>query len=317
MAHAAAPDTSSLARYQHEQLNRLRENLRQAMTTGDTDAVHDLRVASRRLHNGLEVMEARLGRKRVRRAQRSLKRVRKAFREVRDLDVLRASLGAAPESGSLEPNALAEVEAILTSRRERAMAVAKRAGNEPKLTKELASIENLICLLASDAEGEPALVEEQLTDMLRQRATALLQKDPFEETNNLHETRIRVKQMRYCVQLLTDCGALDAAELVEELTAMQGLLGHWSDQIVAARTFSRIAGRWRLLTGYTAISEKLLAHAAARAGASLQDRQKVLQRWPALTVVLKKSVPGLDGGEAAAEETAAGERSAESVEGGG
>jgi len=81
----------NLVRYQHEQLVRFGANLGKALSTEDVDAVHDLRVASRRLHDALDVMD--LGSVEGGGAvQASLKRIRKGFRRVRDLDVLRISL---------------------------------------------------------------------------------------------------------------------------------------------------------------------------------------------------------------------------------
>jgi CHAD domain-containing protein len=297
MTRAPASGIVSLARYQNEQLARFRSNLSQAIATGDVEAVHDLRVASRRLHDALELMGACLGRKRIRRTQRSLKRVRKAFRKVRDLDVLRVSLSDLFGAGAAEADALAALESVLQRRRERAAAEAKRVGQRQRLTREVASVEDLTAAFTRLGAHEPTLIEEALNDMLRQRAAALARKDPRNDGIGLHETRICVKRTRYCAQLLQEYGCTKANELLEGLARMQTLLGHWNDQIVAARIISRLASRRRMLSTQTAASEKLLECAARRTEAAMADRQTAVEQWPALVALVRQSVPDLDDAE--------------------
>ncbi|MGQ9649644.1 MAG: CHAD domain-containing protein [Phycisphaerae bacterium] len=286
-------NTIELARYQSEQLDRLRKHLQEAIATGDVEAVHDLRVASRRLHDALALADAIHGHKRVRAAQRLLKRIRKAYRRVRDLDVLRVSLSDPTSATTLDTDSLAAIEAVFARRRRRALAAAARAGRRSRVTKGLAAIEKLIASTARFTQRKPELVEERLRDILRQRATDLLAADPMEENTDLHETRIRVKQLRYCVQLLEECGFLQAPDLMTGLTQMQTLLGQWSDRIVFAATLSRLAARRRVLTRQTAVSAAILKHTAIQVQASIEDRDRVLDRWPSLIVLVRRAVPGL------------------------
>lgn len=293
MAELPAPDIVNLIRYGNEQRKRFSANLGQAVATGDTEAVHDLRVASRRLQDALELMGAWLGRKRVARVQRSLRRVRKAFRKVRDLDVLRLSLSEPAGLGMADANAREEMEAVLTRRRERAAAEAKRVGQRTKVARRVKSIEALSEAFSRSGGREPARLEEQLRAMLRRRAAALLRSDPQTQTTNLHEVRMHVKHLRYCAQLLEECRCLNAGDLMAALAQTQTLLGHCCDQIVAARTLSRLAGRWSVVSTQTALSAKLLEYATVRAQAAVEDRRKVLEQWPAFTELVKVSVPGL------------------------
>ena len=314
MTKLSPPDIAKLSCYQTEQLKRFRAKLSQAIATGDTEAVHDLRVASRRLHDALEVMGAYVGRKRVCQVQRSLKRIRRAFREVRDLDVLRISLCDAWGSGEAAANVQAEVEAVLARRRERASAAANRVGRRPKLVERVESVPGLCQAFARFARRNPAPLEEELKNMLRRRAAALLQEDPREEDTDLHAVRIRVKQMRYCAQLLEECGCLPAGMLTESLVQMQDVLGHWNDQIVATRILSRLAGRWRMISAKTAVSVRLLEYATLRAQAALDDRRKVGEQWPALADVVRASVSD-EADDKSASVAAAGILAAERAEG--
>lgn len=299
---AAPLNTAALARYQGDQLDRLRKHLQQAMATGDIEAVHDLRVASRRLHDALALTEAIRGHKRVSTARQLLKRIRKAYRRVRDLDVLRMSLSDPASAAVLDADSLAAIEVVFASRRQRALAAAKRIARRSKVAKGLAAIEKLIASMARFAQRKPAVVEERLRDMLRQRAIALLAADPMEEKADLHKTRIRVKQLRYSVQLLEECGCLQAPDLMAELTQMQTLLGQWSDRIVLVASLSRFAGRRRVLTSQTGISAVLFRHTAAQAQTLIEDRKQVLDRWPGLTALVRSAIPCLVNAETASAE---------------
>lgn len=287
-------DMVRLIRYQQGQLERLRKNLERAIATGDIEAVHDLRVASRRLHEALGLMNAvpRLKPKQIGSAQRLLKSIRKAYRRVRDLDVLRLSLSDPAATETLDGDTLTWVESVLARRRERAVAAATRMGRRSRVTKGLMALKKQIKSCATIMEGKRPEVEERFTSILRQRATDLLAADPREEATDLHQTRIRIKRMRYCVQLLEECSGLDETGLMTELTGMQGLLGHWNDRIVAARTLGRLAGRRRLLAAQTTISAKLFEYAGLQAQAALDERKQGLERWSPLTALIQSALPG-------------------------
>src|SRR5262245_5105133 len=78
----------NLAGYMLKLAHKFKLNLRQALDTGDVDAVHDLRVASRRMSEPLLVLEENLPAGQIRAIRKSLRRFRQEFRKIRDLDVL-------------------------------------------------------------------------------------------------------------------------------------------------------------------------------------------------------------------------------------
>jgi CHAD domain-containing protein len=88
-----------------KQLQRLREALEQVSATGEPEAIHHARVACRRLNELLDLMAVWLDGETIRRVRRSLKRVRRVFQQVRDVDVLLTSLSQAEED---RRNVLAE-----------------------------------------------------------------------------------------------------------------------------------------------------------------------------------------------------------------
>src|SRR5262249_14447238 len=123
----AAQDASfseKLISHAFDRLDRLRDQLDAALASGEVDAVHGTRVASRRLNEALLVMSPWLNRAELRMARRGLRKLRNAFRKVRDLDVLQMSLAQPPPG--LDPGSLAQLEGFLTRRREKALAKSVR-----------------------------------------------------------------------------------------------------------------------------------------------------------------------------------------------
>src|SRR5438132_541848 len=102
MASFAKPIAANLLEYTEKQLKRLTSKSEKLCESGEVDAVHDLRVASRRLVAPLRIMADYIGDKRVREIIRDLRKLRGAFRDTRDLDVVQSSL-VRPGSSSLDP----------------------------------------------------------------------------------------------------------------------------------------------------------------------------------------------------------------------
>ncbi len=287
-------DIPNLVRYQRDQLTRFRSSLERAIAADDVEAVHDLRVASRRLHDGLDAMAPWAGHKRVRQCQRALRKVRRSFRRIRDIDVLRGSLREAPPSDPPDAETRAYVDGILARRRAEAMARAQRVGQRAALARAIEMMGDITSGFSRSAAKEPMVLAQQMVQSFRQRAVAVLAQDPQDESTDLHGVRIRVKRARYCAQLLDEAACLDLADLLNDLTEMQRLLGHWNDQIVAARILSRLAGRWRNLTAQTRRAETLFECAAARARLAQEDRRRVVERWPAFAAAVRGAVPAAE-----------------------
>lgn len=280
--HPAKVDPQALVRYQRDQLKRFRSALERAASDGDVESIHDLRVASRRLHDVLAVIGCWVGRKRIAKADRALRRIRKAFRRCRDLDVLLAML--TPSEGAADANdALGRVELVLTAHRAKALGKAKAVAARARLFKDVGAIDDLGKAFEDAVAEEPELLAVRLSDMLRRRFEDLLGEDPQAEGADLHDARLRVKRMRYCLQLAGEAGcAADSANLMDELTRMQVLLGHWNDEVMAARTIGRLATRWRALSRRTVAARQLLAWAGTAADGASSDRVQAHSRWPVL-----------------------------------
>jgi CHAD domain-containing protein len=276
-----------LLRYKKEQLRRFRDNLKRAIAEGDVEAIHDVRVASRRLHDAMALMRPYVGRKEVDRVQAIHRRVRRLFRGLRDLDVLLLSLR---ESGETASPAAAFAEQILSRRRQRAWAKAVPPIQRPKRVRAVAEAERLLEAFGEGLEEREQELGERLLRTLRKRAEDLLAEQPTSEGSDLHPVRIRVKRLRYCAQLLHEAKGLEVEGLLRTLTEMQTRLGHWNDLLVAARTLARLAVRKRLLAFQEDMSRQLLELAAARAARAGECRRAAMEQWPSLVEAVQQSL---------------------------
>lgn len=281
----------------HKQLARLETALGNALTTGEVEAVHDLRVASRRLGQILDVLAPSLDRGIVRRAQQTLRRLRRAFRNVRDLDVLLISLCEARPDEQMEAQELAQLEGILTHHREIELDSARRRCKRHKTTQRLGRIAELCSdLLALDPTEFPRLCHSART-RLHKRIESLMARDPRrDESCNLHENRLRLKKVRYAAEIVERLeGGLPGSAL-EQMKSMQDLLGQWHDHLSAADRVGRIAGRRKLLYGQTRLAGRLLGYAAHRAQAGQEDHRQILACWGDLASMLHELSSAIPGG---------------------
>ena len=282
---------SLLAAYVQKQLKRYEKNLAAAQKSGEVDAVHDVRVATRRLAEPLGLMGLGLGRKAVEKERRLLRKTRRALRKVRDLDVLQKSLMENPTGGGLEPTDLAQVEGILTQRREKALSKARGSWARLDSNRLVRRVDKL-------AEEYGDLMREGLDEDLArrvkalflQRAERLVARDPRRpESVDLHETRICVKRLRYATELMRDTQVRTDQELIDSLAKIQERLGHWNDDLVAARMIARIAQKMSSLVEQPAWAARLLAYSAERARSAEAGRLAILQEWPQVDNALRRT----------------------------
>lgn len=281
MADFAKPLASHLLEYIEKQLKRLTGKLEKVRETGEADAVHDLRVASRRLTAPLRIMGAYIGDKRIERIVRDLRRLRGAFRDTRDLDVVQGSL-VAPGPAPLEATSLARLEGFLTRKRERSLRRGRRQSERINVERMDSEIRSAVDEFQESLEELP---EENIhtlaQDAVMKWSARLSERDPRNpETSHLHETRLCVKRLRYASELLRDLEARTEDTLISALAEVQELLGQWNDHLVAACMLSRLSRKTCSRGEDPAWAAHLLAYAATRAEAAVSLRSRIVEAWP-------------------------------------
>lgn len=210
-----------------------------AVATGNprAEAVHRLRISARRAAAAITAFRSFVPRRQRRWFKKSLRRIRRAAGEARDLDVLatrcRAAAAARPcAAGGTAREPLPEILAK------------KRSPTRRKLGNEITS------LRARDWNGkaaallvavESAATTETIVSFARRRSRRLVRRflahldHCLHDDPEIHRLRVHTKKLRYSLELFT--AAAPAAEVtacVRALRRLQARLGEVTDHAAAA-----------------------------------------------------------------------------------
>ncbi|MCL5006343.1 MAG: CHAD domain-containing protein [Acidobacteria bacterium] len=220
----------------------------------DPNAVHDLRVATRRLQQVLDLMFPSPRPREIRKLRRRLKRCRSALSEVRNCDVLLDRVDSAlARKRTARREARSAIRDYLVARRS-----AKFEKALPRLTGvNLADLYVRMkdCLLGRDAaisDGEGAdrhpnagiptdgqfhsRIGENLKAVWEALEDQIAQSQRQPEAAAFHRVRIAAKRMRYLAEVIHAFGVQGSPEVLIWLRSLQKHLGHWHDLVVFEET---------------------------------------------------------------------------------
>jgi CHAD domain-containing protein len=219
--------------------------LRSTPSDPPAEAVHQARVATRRLRSDLKALAPVLDPVWVRHTRRELKWLGEVLGAVRDADVLDGQLTPHGKISSVELGGVAELRGRLAGQRQVAV---------EELTDALGSDRYLILLdrLYAAAARPPyeahgaspaAAARRVLPAILRRRRKALARKvvrvgaggGRRPSDGELHEIRIRAKQVRYVAETATPVLGKSAAKMAKAAEKLQSVLGHHHDAVVAGQ----------------------------------------------------------------------------------
>jgi CHAD domain-containing protein len=199
----------------------------------DPEAIHDLRVAIRRLRTLLKLGRRVFGRRLADAVRRALADVQRATGDLRDEEVLSETLSEIPQDGL----------AFHAWRR-------RRAARERRLRREVVSL-----LRAADLRRARAMLRglllfpvkkpRELHPLARgsvERARARVERlrdVASSDAEGLHELRIAYKELRYASELLAEALPADLAAMAEPAAKFQKRLGEIHDVDVAIATLER------------------------------------------------------------------------------
>jgi len=230
--------TEHLASLVQKRLSRLSETRHFEVAADPVDAIHDLRVASRRLRAFVDVFEPLLDTDLGHRAKRPLKSITRAARAARDSDVQLGLLrqwfdiaGSDVERAALE-DLIAHTEE-------------QRRGDIQRLRKRLKrlnwkDIDIALAAVLGTAVTRIPSSSRAMTRLTWQLLEPLVSLDPIElgrqaghePAAQLHEFRIQLKKLRYALELFEPVlgPAFDA--LYDPIESLQDLLGQHHDLVV-------------------------------------------------------------------------------------
>ena len=220
-----------------DKLTSLSKELRDGDAAGN-EALHDFRVAIRRLRSWMRAFKPWLRDDLLRKQRRRFSRVAETTRIARDASVHlewlrkeRAALSARQRVGQtwlserLEAQRRDGIDVALAAAIDFAPAV-------PKLTRRLGSYRAPVRETDDTARFGVVLAERQLreSDELRSRLTAV---QSFTDAEELHRARIAAKNLRYVTEPVSDL-IRDGGTLIETIKALQDSLGDLHDVHVFA-----------------------------------------------------------------------------------
>jgi triphosphatase len=202
----------------------------------DIEAVHQMRVATRRLRAALSLFgDVAAGDAQALRAE--LGWLADRLGAVRDLDVQLAALGQVAQELLASPEALSPVRGWFEARRATARDELMDCLDSARLTALLGSLSALVSVEVEEwPEGAHVLAVETLPDRLRRRYRRFRKATRAIDSNSpapeLHRARIRAKQLRYSLEFSAPVYGKPARALIRRATALQDALGAIQDAVV-------------------------------------------------------------------------------------
>ncbi len=220
----------------------------------DIEALHDMRVATRRMRAAFRVFGEHYEPKEVAPYLKGLKRTGRALGPVRDLDVFRAKVLAylstlpEPQQGSLD-GFLTVLEAQREAARGRMITYldSQKYARFRERFGQFVETDGMASRPVTLNGGDPIpyRVRHVAPVTIYQRLAAVRAYDewvnipwtdlPDPPLKRLHALRIACKRLRYALEFFSEVLGPDSKALVEEIVAMQDHLGDLQDAVVARR----------------------------------------------------------------------------------
>ena len=239
---AGGPDEArpALEKLFRDRLRKFTALLPRVLAEDGVEAVHDLRVWSRRLQQVVTTLSPAPYPAEARTIVRALRSARRALGGWRDCDVMiellerKAHRLRDPE----EKKACAMIRDLAQSKRDREIRRARRRLSSRKLFALAHRAHKFLHDLphrdAADGQAPPdaaAVIAASAAAGYRDWRAALARACDGFDPLAIHGFRIATKRLRYRIELARDLGAHDAAHALDFLRSMQDVLGAWHDQI--------------------------------------------------------------------------------------
>ena len=225
----------------------------------DDDAVHDLRVAIRRLRTLLKMSRRLLGRWHADVVRRAFAEVMRATGELRDEEVLEETLSGAAESP--------DFAAWLGRRKARETKLRKavvRRIRQGELDRARLLLKALLLFPVEDKRDLDLARFARRTVERARRKVERKRDVEVTDIDGLHDLRISYKELRYSIELLADALPIDTRAQLEPATVFQKRLGELHDVDVAIDVIQKARGlsdasREQALASLTSLRAKRVA----------------------------------------------------------
>jgi triphosphatase len=236
----SAPAPTTLGEVAHvvvrAQLAALLEHEPAARVGEDPEAVHQMRVATRRLRAGLRLF-ADVSPAPVDELLGELKWLAECLGAVRDLDVQIESVRTVATELRPSAEALAPLLAAFESRRATARHDMLQALNGPRYVALVSALSAVVAQSPGMWPGpasEPAVMTlpELVRGRYRRFRKAARKASPTAASPDLHRARIRAKQLRYSLEFVSGVYGKRTRRLIQRIVRIQDVLGAIQDAAV-------------------------------------------------------------------------------------
>jgi len=198
---------------------------------GEEDAVHELRVTTRRMRVAVNLLASHPRGKRARRVRKLLKRLAAAAGRSRDLDVGRPLLLKHRETLAV-PGRSALVRAYRAARTR-----ARAAGSEALLDCEVARLRRALRRLGADGLVDPPTLAKRIAGLVGGEGEKVFAAThalgPVTRSEDLHDLRRRIRRLRYASEWASELPGRNEG-VFRGWRALQNALGEVQDRRMLA-----------------------------------------------------------------------------------
>jgi CHAD domain-containing protein len=257
----------------------------------DMEAVHDMRVATRRMRAAFKLFNNEFSKKAIKRLGTGLRTTGRILGEVRDLDVLveklqqyRQSL-AESEQSDLQP--LLELWLAQRKQARQELLVYLDSKKYRRFKQELQEFVTTVDRGAKSISADepkkyqlryliPCLLYTRFGDV--QAYDEMLEEATLE---TLHELRITFKQFRYALEYFAEILGQESQKVIEEVKALQDHLGALNDARMAADILGDLVAEGDKKQSRLSLDEQQnLLQLSAYLQALLEEQQRLLETFP-------------------------------------
>lgn len=228
----------------------------------DIEALHDMRVATRRLRAIFEVFAPAFRPRAVRRLLRDLRNARQALGPVRDLDVFIQNAEQFQQSAPVDLQIL-----ITTWQKQREIARAKmlRYLDSANFERFKTDFEEFLAASGKGArhfdpkDPQPQITWQAAPLFIYQRYAVVLACEPIlldASPEQLHDLRIYFKKFRYAVEFFRDVLGKPAQAVIADLKTIQDHLGNLNDVHLACSLLSDLLQTFEAQNQHLPIGER-------------------------------------------------------------
>ncbi len=281
----------------HRRVRKLGPLVAKVLGERTPEAVHDLRVLTRRVQQTLTALFPGSRYHRLQLINRTLRRSRRALGAWRNYDVVLERLARKRRQtrSAEKQRAWALVIDSVRKHRQREMRRSRRRLVRLDLFDLNDEVEALLEAHSgiSGGGGAGATPREIVAAARASWQTALSRAFEERRAKNVHAFRIETKRLRYRIELIRDLGVQDTAEPLKWLTSLQEALGEWHDRLELGRCIAQAVAASETLYDQPRMSIILLAElekeqklAAAEVEALMREvrkspRRKQFDAWAA------------------------------------